>query len=70
MRALLVGLLVVFASPSYAADKDEDKANEVAGAFLKATIALDLDAVMKTVDVPFLLHPGSTDFKPIEKGTS
>lgn len=36
------------------ADKDEDKAKEAAVAFLKAVKAKDLDAVMKTVDVPYL----------------
>jgi hypothetical protein len=54
MRALLAGLLLVFAAPTYAADKDEDKAKEVVGAFFKALKAKDIDAAMKTVDVPFL----------------
>ena len=67
MRALLVCLFVVFASPSYAADNDSDKAKEVVEAFLQGLKAKDIDTVMKTVDVPFLLHSSSTDSKPIEK---
>jgi len=67
MRALLVGLFVVFASPSYAEDKDEDKAKEVATAFLKAVDAKDIDAVMKTVDVPFVLNFGSPKAKTLDK---
>lgn len=51
---LVAALLVVFtASSTFGADKDEDKAKEVAAAFLKAVRANDVDAVMKTVDVPF-----------------
>jgi hypothetical protein len=51
MRLLVVCVLVAFAAPTYAADKDGDKAKEVVEAFLKGL--KDIDAVMKTVDVPF-----------------
>jgi hypothetical protein len=54
MRALFIGLFVVFAAPTYGADKEEDKAKQVTEVFLKAVIAKDIDAVMKTVDVPFV----------------
>jgi hypothetical protein len=55
MRLLTAAVLMVFAaSPAFAEDKNEDKAKEVSLAFLKALKAKDLDAVMKTVDVPFL----------------
>jgi len=55
MRLLAIALLVAFAAPpASAADKDEDKAKEAALAFLKAVKSKDIDAVMKTVDVPFL----------------
>jgi len=54
MRLLAIALLFAFAVPVFGADKDEDKAKEVALAFLKAFKAKDLDAIMKTVDVPFL----------------
>src|SRR5215510_3558858 len=54
MRLLLVAAALAVAAPQVcAADKDEDKAKEVSLAFLKAFKAKDLDAVMKTVDVPF-----------------
>jgi hypothetical protein len=59
MRLLIVSVLVAFTAPTYAADKDEDKAKEVVAAFMKAVIANDLDAVMKTVDVPFMVKVGS-----------
>jgi len=54
MRLLATVVLLAVASPAVAADADEDKAKEVATAFLKAVKAKDLDAVMKTADVPFL----------------
>src|SRR5438067_5607220 len=55
MRTLAAALLLALAASTLsAADKDEDKAKEVTAAFLKAVKAKDLDAVMKTVDVPFL----------------
>jgi len=67
MRLLAVALLLAFAAASVsAADKDEDKAKEVTLAFLKAVKAKDLDAVMKTVDVPYL-NDEKGDFKVIEK---
>jgi hypothetical protein len=66
MRALLVGLLVVFAAPTYRADKDDDKAKEVTEEFCKAVVANDLDAVMKTVDVPFTLNMGSPSAKTVQ----
>ena len=56
MRLLAVTTLLAFAAPAAAADKDEDKAREAAVAFMKAVKAKDLDAVMKTVDVPFLFE--------------
>ena len=59
MRLLTIVALLAFAvSPAVAAaaDKDEDKAKEAAVAFMKAVKAKDLDAVMKTVDVPFLFE--------------
>jgi hypothetical protein len=57
MRPLAAVLLLAFAaSPAVAADKDEDKAKEAALALLKAVKAKDLDAVMKVVDVPFILE--------------
>jgi hypothetical protein len=60
MRLLAVVLMIAIAgSLASAADKDEDKAKEAALAFLKAVKAKDLDAVMKTVDVPFLIEGNS-----------
>jgi hypothetical protein len=56
MRLLTVLALFAFATPAFGADKDSDKAKEVTLAFLKALKAKDLDAVMKTVDVPFLFE--------------
>ncbi|AMV23746.1 hypothetical protein VT84_04990 [Gemmata sp. SH-PL17] len=64
MRPLAVALLVAFAAPVSAADKDEEKVKDVSLAFLKAVKAKDLDAVMKTVDVPFILDGKS---EPITK---
>jgi hypothetical protein len=56
MRTLAVALLIASAgSLASAADKDEDKAKEATIAFLKAVKAKDIDALMKTVDVPFLM---------------
>lgn len=55
--AILVATLTALAAPpAAAADKNEEKAKEAAVAFLKAVKAKDLDAVMKTVDVPFLME--------------
>jgi ketosteroid isomerase-like protein len=67
MRLLAVGVLVALTAPIHAADKDEDKAKEAAAAFLKAVIAKDIDAVMKTVDVPFMFDMGSEKTKTINK---
>jgi hypothetical protein len=53
LTAVLLAALVVSSAP--AADKDEDKAKEVAVAFLKAVKAKDADAALKLTDVPFLL---------------
>lgn len=57
MRSLAVVLLAgcTFGLTSAAADTDEDQAKEVAVAFMKAVRAKDLDAIMKTVDYPFML---------------
>jgi hypothetical protein len=55
MRLLATAImLAIGGSILSAADKDEDKAKEAALAFLKAVKAKDLDAAMKTADVPFL----------------
>jgi limonene-1,2-epoxide hydrolase len=55
MRLLAAMLFACLTVPLASADdKDEAKAKETAVAFLKAVKAKDLDAVMKTVDVPFL----------------
>jgi hypothetical protein len=57
MRLVAATLLLALAgSLAAAADKDEDRAKEAALAFLKAVKAKDLDAVMKTVDTPFLFE--------------
>jgi hypothetical protein len=67
MRSLAVVALLAFTSaPAIATDKDEDKAKEVAVAFLKAVKAKDLDAVMKTVDVPFAFDLGRKS-EPVTK---
>jgi len=67
MRFLAVPLMIAIAgSLASAADKDEDKAKEAALAFLKAVKAKDLDAVMKTVDAPFL-NDEKGEIKVIEK---
>jgi hypothetical protein len=56
MRLLAAGLFASLAvSLAVAADTDADQAKEVAIAFAKAVKARDIDAVMKTVDVPFLM---------------
>jgi len=64
MRFLVVCVLVVFTAPVYAADKEEEKAKAVLGEFLKALKAKDIDALMKTVDVPFGDNVG---LEPINK---
>ena len=55
MVILFAGFTALYAS---GADKEEEKARETAVAFLKAVKAKDIDAVMKTVDVPFLFDVG------------
>src|SRR5580698_4670509 len=67
MRFLIVGVFVAFVSPLHAADKEEEKAKEAAEAFLKAVAAKDIDAVMKTVDVPFVINFGTPKAKTFEK---
>src|SRR5262245_58188240 len=57
---MLLLVAMVFAAPVPAAVKDEDKAKEVAVAFLKAVKEKDIDALMKTVDVPFLIEGKET----------
>jgi Cu/Ag efflux protein CusF len=67
MRTLAAALLLALVSSTLAAaDKDEDKAKEVAAAFMKAVKAKDIDAIMKTVDVPFLTDD-KDGIKVIEK---
>ena len=67
MRTLAAALLLALAASTLsAADKDEDKAKEVTVAFLKAVKAKDLDAVMKTVDVPFPKYQGPQTEKSIK----
>ena len=60
-KVLLACLALAFAPAVRAADKDDEKAKEVTAAFLKAVKAKDIDALMKTVDVPFFLGPGGPD---------
>lgn len=71
MRLLAAVLFFSFSGAvASGADKDEDKAKEVTVAFLKALKAKDLDAIMKTVDVPFLISEpltGQDGLKVIEK---
>jgi hypothetical protein len=56
MRLIAAGLFASLAGfLAVAADKDADQAKELAIAFVKAVKAKDIDAVMKTVDVPFLV---------------
>lgn len=58
MRSLAITLVVAFAAPVSAADKNEDKAKEVVVAFLKAVKAKDADAVMKVSAAPFAYKDG------------
>jgi hypothetical protein len=62
-------LFAVSTLPAYAADKDEDeakaKAKEATALFMKAVSAKDIDAVMKTVDIPFFIR--DREAKIIEK---
>jgi hypothetical protein len=68
MHMLIAGVFIIFAaSHARAADKDEDKAKEVTLSFLKAVKAKDLDAVMKSVDAPFVIEFGSKSSKMFEK---
>jgi hypothetical protein len=68
MRALVtLALVALSTSATPAADKDADKAKEVTQAFLKALKAKDIDALMKTVDVPFVTDHGTDASKTIDK---
>ncbi len=68
MRTLaVVPFLVLAASVVTAADRDSDKAKEVTLSFLKAVKAKDLDAVMETVDTPFVFDFGAASPKTIGK---
>jgi hypothetical protein len=67
MHLLALTLFIAAPVPATAADKDEDKAKEVVTAFLKAVVAKDADALMKTVDVPFVIELGAPSAKTIEK---
>ena len=59
MRPLAVAVLLALAAPPLpAADKDEDKAKEVAVAFLKTVKDKDLDALMKLTTAPFVYRDG------------
>src|SRR5262245_36999617 len=58
MRLLAVALLIAFAAPVSAADKNEEKAKDTAIALLKAVKAKDIDAVMKVTAVPFAYRDG------------
>jgi hypothetical protein len=59
MRPLAAALLVAFAAtPTLAADKNEDKAKETAVAFLKAVKAKDIDAILKVSAAPFAYRDG------------
>ncbi len=66
MRILAVSLFIVSAAPAFAADKDDDKAKQVATAFLKGLKEKDLDAMMKVADVPSIADIGPNP-KTIEK---
>jgi hypothetical protein len=67
MRCLSFSMLLAFTVPVYGADKDEDKAKAVVGDFLKAVVAKDIDAVMKTVDAPFTMELDANKPATIEK---
>jgi hypothetical protein len=58
MRLLAASLFALAGSLAPAADKDEDKAKAAAVAFLKAVKAKDVDAVLKTSELPFLALVG------------
>lgn len=61
MRLLAATLFVVFAaSPTRAADKNEDKAKEAAVAFLKAVKAKDIEAILKISATPFAYRDGES----------
>ena len=56
MRMFLTGAFIVLAlPPAPAAETDADKAKAAVTAFLAALKAKDIDAVVKTTDVPFVL---------------
>ena len=68
MRLLTaITFLGIASSFTTAADKDADKAKEVSLAFLKAVKGKDLDAVMKTVDTPFVFDFGVASPQTIDK---
>jgi hypothetical protein len=58
MRALAAAVLVALVAPLSAADKNEDRAREVAGQFLKALKARDADALMRAAATPFVYRAG------------
>ena len=68
MRVILASVFVALIAPTArAADTDADKAKAVTTAFLAAIKAKDLDALMKTTDVPFVFNFGHEDAQTFEK---
>src|SRR5947209_2239739 len=59
--------LALAGSVATAADTDADKAKDVTLAFLTAVKAKDLDAVMKTVDAPFVFDYGAASPRTVGK---
>ena len=66
--AVVVGsALFLFVSFAAAQDtKDDDRAKEVYGQFIKAVQAKDLDAMMKVVDVPWMDFNLATQVGPLK----
>lgn len=58
MRPLAAALLIAFAVPVSAADKNEDKAKTAAVTFLKAVKTKDVEAVLKVSAAPFAYRDG------------
>ena len=58
MRQLVALLVLAIASSTFAADKAEEAAKDMAIAFLKAIKTKDADAVTKLCDVPFAYRDG------------
>jgi hypothetical protein len=58
MRLLAAVVLVAFAPPLSAADKNEERARAAAGLFLKAVKAKDIDAAMRVAATPFAYRSG------------